>query len=136
MLVDLEKRRAVLLKQGDRVLATIGSRAFIRREKSLQVLDVDRQAERTLVADLGSRASALVELPLAAIGPYLVDLEGERLLGRLARRPLALTRKGDLLVAEGAPQTSEAIFRGPLRWRRALPIEPRPTAGTAGKRPR
>lgn len=118
VLVDLEKRRTQTLKPGDRVLATIGARAFLLRKSSLVVLDVDAVAERTLVADTGRFPRTLVELPVAVVGPLVLDLATERVLGSFEGRPLALTRAGDVLLAEGRAPSAGAVLRGPLRFRR------------------
>jgi hypothetical protein len=124
VLVDLEKRRTVTLKPGDRVLATLGPRAFILRKTALQVFDVDATSERTLVPDTGRYPRTLVELPLAVVGSLVVDLAAERVLGSVEGRPLALTRAGDVLVAEGRGPGENAVMRGPLRFQR--PAAPAP----------
>jgi hypothetical protein len=118
VLVDLEKRRTLTLKPGDRVLATLGARAFLLRKATLVVLDVDSTSERTLVADTGRYPRTLVELPVAVVGSLLLDLAGERVLGSFPGRPLALTRTGEVLFAEGRGPSADAVLRGPLRFRR------------------
>jgi len=124
VLVDLKERRTMLLKPGDRVLAILGSRAFVRRDKALQVIDVERQAERTLVSAVPRAARTLIELPLAIVGAELLDLDKEQRLGSLDGRPLALTTNGDVLVAEGGSESGESLALGPLRWHRSLPPKP------------
>jgi hypothetical protein len=118
VLVDLQKRRTLSLKPGDRVLATLGARAFILRKTALVVVDVDETSERTLVADTGRYPRTLVELPVAVVGTLVLDLAAERVLGSVPGRPLALTRSGDVLIAEGRGPSADAILRGPLRFRR------------------
>jgi hypothetical protein len=120
VLVDLEKRRTLTLKPGDRVLATLGARAFVLRKTALVVLDVDATSERTLVADTGRYPRTLVELPVAVVGSLVLDLATERVLGSVPGRPLALTRAGDVLVAEGRGPSADAVLRGPLRFRRPV----------------
>jgi hypothetical protein len=124
VLVDLKERRTMLLKPGDRVLAILGPRAFVRRDKAIQVIDVERQSERTLLSGLPRGARTLVELPLAIVGTELLDLDAERRLGTLDGRPLALTTSGDVLVAEGGSESGESLSLGPLRWHRSLPPKP------------
>jgi hypothetical protein len=118
VLVDLEKRRTLTLKPGDRVLATLDARAFVLRKATLVVLDVDSASERTLVADTGRYPHTLVELPVAVVGSLVLDLAAERVLGSVGGRALALTRAGDVLVAEGRGPSADMVLRGPLRFRR------------------
>jgi hypothetical protein len=118
VLVDLEKRRTVTLKPGDRVLATLGPRAFVLRKSALVVLDVDAASEKTLIADTGRYPRTLVELPVGIVGTLVVDFAAERVLGSFNGRPLALTRAGDVLVAEGRGPSANAVLRGPLRFAR------------------
>jgi hypothetical protein len=118
VLVDLEKRRTLTLKPGDRVLATLGARAFLLRKPALVVFDVDSASERVLVADTGRYPRTLVELPVAVVGSLLLDLDAERVLGSFTGLPLALTKTGEVLLAEGRGPSSDAVLRGPLRFRR------------------
>jgi hypothetical protein len=119
VLIDLANRRTLTLKPGDRVLTTLGARAFLLRKTALVVFDVDSASERTLVADTGRHPRTLVELPVAVVGSLVLDLAAERVLGSVAGRPLALTKAGDVLVAEGRGPSSDAVLRGPLRFRRS-----------------
>jgi hypothetical protein len=121
VLVDLEKRRTVTLKPGDRVLATLGARAFVLRKDALAVLDADATSERTLIADTGRYPRTLLELPVAVIGALVVDLAAERVLGSVDGRPLALTKAGSVLVAEGRGPSAGAVLRGPLRFHQPAP---------------
>lgn len=118
VLVDLEKRRTVKLEPGDRVLATLGGRAFVLRKAQLLVIDVDGAAERVLLADTGRYPQTVVELPVAIVGSLVLDLASERVLGSFTGRPLALTRAGDVLVAEGQGPGATTVLRGPLRYKR------------------
>jgi len=124
VLVDLKERRTILLKPGDRVLAILGTRAFVRRDKALQVIDAERQAERTLLTGIPRASRELVALPLAVIGTELLNLDTEQRLGALGGRPLAITTKGDALVADGASDSADSLSLGPLRWHRPLPAKP------------
>jgi hypothetical protein len=77
---------------------------------------VDAIGERTLVADTGRYPRTLVELPFAVVGSLVVDLATERVLGSFTGRPLALTRAGDVLMAEGRGPSADTVLRGPLRY--------------------
>lgn len=119
MLVDLDQRRALPLKQGDRVLATSGARALVRRERGLLAFDADRSTETPLVPNVEPFAGLVVSGPLAAVGTTLLDAAAARVLGTLPSRPLLLTPSGDALIAEGGTASADAFARGPLRWHRA-----------------
>jgi hypothetical protein len=124
VLVDLAQRRTLTLKPGDRVLTTLGARAFLLRKNALVVFDADSASERTLIADTGRYPRTLVELPFAVVGSLVLDLAAERVLGSFSGRPLALTRAGEVLVAEGRGPSPDAVLRGPLGYHRPGALTP------------
>ncbi len=60
VLVDLERRRTLATKPGDRVLATLGTRAYLLRGRALVVFDAERGAERVLLDDAGGGDAPIV----------------------------------------------------------------------------
>jgi hypothetical protein len=121
MLLDLDTKKLVALRPGDRVLATSGTRALVRRDKTLVWLDATSGAETPVLSDIEPFATLVVEGPLVAVGGAVVDASLGVALGRVAGRPLALTPTGDVLLAEGAPASADAFARGPLRWHAPTP---------------
>ena len=119
MLIDLDQRRAVPLRQGDRVLTTSGPHALVRRERTLVAIDADRGTETSLVPNVEPFAGLVVNGALAAVGATLLDATAARVVGTLPGRPLLLTPSGDALLAEGGTASADAFARGPLRWHRA-----------------
>ncbi|HEX5099001.1 MAG TPA: hypothetical protein VFV94_05850, partial [Polyangiaceae bacterium] len=119
MLIDLDQRRALTLKPGDRVLATSGAHALVRRERALLAFDADQSTETPLVQNVAPFAGLVVSGSLAAVGTTLLDAAVPRVVGTLPGRPLLLTPSGDALVAEGGTASADAFARGPLRWHRA-----------------
>lgn len=121
LLVDLDARRTLPLRPGDRVLATSGATALVRRDKALVWVDVERGTETELFDGIAPFAGLVVEGSLVAVGSLVVDVAAGRVLGTLPGRPLALTEGGEALVPEGGFRTNEAFARGPLRWRAPAP---------------
>jgi hypothetical protein len=121
MLLDLDTKKLVALRPGDRVLATSGTRAVVRRDRTLVWLDATTGSETPLVADIEPFATLVVEGSLVAVGGAVVDASLGVALGRVTGRPLALTPAGDVLLAEGAPPSADAFARGPLRWHAPTP---------------
>jgi hypothetical protein len=119
LLVDLDTRRTRLLRPGDRVLVTSGTRALVRREKSVLLVDATTGAETTLVSSTEPFAGLVVSGSLAAVGKTLLDAATGSVVGTLPGRPLLLTPNGDALVAEGGPPSADQFARAPLRWHRA-----------------
>jgi len=119
LLVDLDQRRMLPLRPGDRVLATSGARAIVRRERALLSFDADRGVEAPLVASVEPFAGLLVAGTFVAVGSTLLDAATGNVVGALPGRPLLLTPSGDALIAEGGPPSGDAFARGPLRWQRA-----------------
>jgi len=119
MLIDLDQRRALPLRPSDRVLATSGAHALVRRERTLVAFDADHGSETSLVANVEPFAGLVVNGTLAAVGTTLLDAAAARIVGTLPGRPLLLTPSGDALVAEGGTASADAFARGPLRWHRA-----------------
>lgn len=122
LLIDLDLRRTVPLKPGDRVLATSGASALVRRDKTLIWVDALRGTETELLDAIPPFAGLVVEGSLVAIGSLVVDAAAGRVLGALPGRPLALGADGEGLVPEGGFRTNEAFARGPLRWH--APVAP------------
>ncbi|HTQ02266.1 MAG TPA: hypothetical protein VMI54_00365 [Polyangiaceae bacterium] len=121
LLVDLDARRTVPLAPGDRVLATSGAAALVRRDKTLVWIDTLRGSETVLFDAIPPFAGLVVEGSLVAVGSLVVDVAAGRVLGTLPGRPLALSAEGAGLIPEGGFQTSTAFARGPLRWRPPVP---------------
>jgi hypothetical protein len=119
VLVDFDQRRMLPLRPGDRVLATSGARAIVRRERALLAFDADRGVEVPLVASVEPFAGLLVAGAFVAVGSTLLDAAAGSVVGTLPSRPLLLTPSGDALLAEGGPASADAFARGPLRWHRA-----------------
>lgn len=121
LLVDLDARRTLPLRPGDRVLATSGATALVRRDKALLWVDAESGSETQLFDGIAPFAGLVVEGSLVAVGSLVVDVAARRVLGTLPGRPLALTAGGEALVPEGGFRTNDAFARGPLRWRAPVP---------------
>jgi len=119
LLVDLDQRRALPLRQGDRVIATNGAHALVRRERGVLAFDADHGTESPLIPSVEPFAGLTLSGPLAAVGSTLLDAAAARVVGTLPGRPLLLTPSGDALIAEGGTASADAFARGPLRWHRA-----------------
>ncbi|HEV8547573.1 MAG TPA: hypothetical protein VGQ57_01075, partial [Polyangiaceae bacterium] len=119
LLVDLEQRRAVPLRPGDRVLTTSGARAFVRRERTVLSVDATLGQESPILATIEPFAGILVAGGFVAVGSTLLDATSGRVAGTFPGRPLALEPNGQALVAEGGFASADAFARGPLRWHRA-----------------
>lgn len=123
MLVDLERRKSLPLRPGDRVITTSGARALLRRGSSIYVYDAEALTETQLIADSGRFADVVVEGALVAVGSRVLNVNEGKLLGDVSGRPLALTREGDVLIADGGAPSADRLARGPLRWRKpAAPL--------------
>jgi hypothetical protein len=119
VLVDLDQRRMLPLRPGDRVLATSGARALVRRERAVLSFDADRGVEVPLVANVEAFAGLFVAGAFVAVGSTLLDTAAASVVGTLPGRPLLLTPSGDALIAEGGPPSGDGFARGPLRFHRA-----------------
>jgi hypothetical protein len=85
--------------------------------------DADSDSETQLLADSGRFADVVLAGSVVAIGSRVIDLSQAKLLGNVDGRPLALTREGDVLIADGGAPSAERLARGPLRWRKpAAPV--------------
>lgn len=127
-LVDFETRRSIKLARGDEVAATWQGRALVIRGAELALYDADAGREAPLDARLPAGAVDVMPGPragaLAAVTGWdggsavtvVVDLAAPRALAVLAGRPLALTRDGRVLIAEGGDADATALASGPLRW--------------------
>jgi hypothetical protein len=115
-LVDLDQRKLYRLESGDAVLAVGGPRAVVRRRGALWLLDVAAGTTAKL-AELGPELEDWVQNgPVAVVGSWVVDAELGQVLGRVARRPLAVTRSGRTLVALGGDADAHQLAVGPLGW--------------------
>ena len=116
LVVDLERRVTIRLDPGDQVIATSGSRALVRRQGAVLVLDVEKNTTKILAAKLPPLPAILIQGPLAVVGVELFDVRENAPVGTVSGRPLALTALGDVLVARGNPPSAERLATGPLRW--------------------
>jgi hypothetical protein len=115
-LVDLDQKKLHRLESGDAVLAVGGPRAVVRRRGALWLLDVTAGTAVKL-AELGPELGDWVQNgPVAVAGSWVVDAELGQVLGRIARRPLAVTRSGRALVALGGDADDHQLAVGPLGW--------------------
>lgn len=121
LLVDLETRSTRFLRPGDRVLVTSGTRALVRREKTVLLVEAMTGEETGLVPGVEPFAGLVGAGPYAAVGKTLLDAATGSAVGTLPGRPLALTPNGDALIAEGGAPSADQFARGPLRWHRATP---------------
>jgi hypothetical protein len=123
LLVDFEKRRTVPLQPRDGVLLVDGPRALVRRGDDLILLDVDAATEQALATLPQPLPDLVLEPPVAVVSPFVIDAHRGEVLGTQARRPLALTVDGHVLVATGRDADAGALARGPLVWRRPVPLK-------------
>jgi hypothetical protein len=114
--VDLDQKRLHRLESGDAVLAVGGPRALVRRRGALWLLDVTMGTAAKL-GGLGPELGDWVTNgPVAVVGSWVVDAELGQVLGRVARRPLAVTRSARVLVALGSDADAHHLAVGPLGW--------------------
>jgi hypothetical protein len=118
MLIDVDQKKALPLRPGDRVITTSGARALVRRASSIVVYDAEAKSETQLLADTGRFADVVRQGSLVAVGSHVIDVNEAKLLGKVDGRPLALTRDADVLIADGGPPSAERLALGPLRWRK------------------
>lgn len=118
MLIDLERKQSLPLRPRDRVIMTHGLRALVRRGRSIVLYDAEARTETELVADTGPFADVVVQGSVVAVGSHVIEVSEARLLGNVDGRPLALTREGDVLIADGGAPSAERLARGPVRWRK------------------
>lgn len=118
MLIDLERKQPLPLRPRDRVITTHGARALVRRGSSIMLYDAEAASETELLTDTGRFADVVVEGAVVAVGSSVIDVSEARLLGKVDGRPLALTREGDVLIADGGAPSAERLARGPVRWRK------------------
>ncbi|HEY3495674.1 MAG TPA: hypothetical protein VGK73_13345 [Polyangiaceae bacterium] len=116
LLVDLERRLALPLTPGDRVIATSGARALVRRADKLFFFDGHSGRESALPGNIERLANVVTDGPRVAVGSRIFDLAEPRELGSVTGRPLALATNGEALVAEGGGASADRLARGPLRW--------------------
>jgi hypothetical protein len=117
-LVDLERKKLHRLEPGDAVLGVGGSRVILRRRGALWLVEVTTGAT-TKLGDLGPELGDWVTNGAVTVaGSLVVDVDLGQVLGRVSRRPLAVTRSGRVLVALGHDADAQAIAVGPLAWMR------------------
>jgi hypothetical protein len=121
LLLDLDTRQSVPLASGDRVLATNGSFALVRRDKTLLWFDATSGSETVLTSVIPPFAGLVLESGVVAVGSLVIDAKLGRVLGSVPGRPLALAADGTALVAEGGAPSAEGFARGPLRWHTPAP---------------
>lgn len=115
VLFDADKRDVSRLQPGDRVIATLGAHALIRRGNGLLSYDAETHTEQALPGVLDKYPEVLVSQPFVFVSPLLVQLDGASVVGQTPRRPLALSNSGQLLMSDSEPQSS-GLTHGPLRW--------------------
>jgi hypothetical protein len=116
VLVDLDQKTLYRLSPEDSVLGVDGPRALVRRQAALWLLDMAANTTRA-VTELGRELGDWLRSgTMVAVGPWVVDVRTGRLLGKVARRPLAVARSGYALVALGQEADAQHLAVGPLRW--------------------
>jgi hypothetical protein len=113
-LVDMERGRAVKLPEGDRVAAVHGTRALVVRGGALLVRDIDDR-ETPLEVRMDPYGALLQAGARVAALPWVIDLDGPTVLGRIEGRPIALSSDGHGLMPSNEPDAGEAPI-GPFRW--------------------
>lgn len=122
LLIDLDRREPLPLKPGDLVIHTDANRALVRRRDRLFVYDADARAEEELAVTLDPLPYVLTQGSFAVVTPAVVDLGTGKLVGLTHERPLALSRRGQVLVAGGGGPSAERLARGPLIWKDPEPV--------------
>jgi hypothetical protein len=115
VLFDLEQKHIQVLRQGDAVLHTSGTRALVRRGSALFVFDLATGTEFPLAGKLDPCGGLLIQGDLVYVSPLIVDLRAGATVGEVEGPGLALARSGAVLVA-AEPASAERLARGPLRW--------------------
>ena len=114
-LFDADRLDVLPLQTGDVVLATRAGHALLRRGKTLVFYDADTHTELPLPFVLDKYPDVFVSPPFAFVSPVLVNLDTAQVVSVSQARPLALSSRGQLLIAEGESTTS-GLVNGPLRW--------------------
>jgi hypothetical protein len=123
LLFDADRNELIKLQPGDSVLATVRSRALIRRGNALFFYDADTRSESALPGQLDKYPDIFRALPFVFISPLLIDLDTAQVVGVTKRRPLALSAGGQLLIGE-TDADGPSWARGPLRWLTPAPLTP------------
>jgi hypothetical protein len=120
VLFDADKRDLITLQPGDSVIATRQARALVRRGNALLLYDAETRRETALPGQLDKYPDILRALPFVFVSPLLVNLDTAQVAGASKERPLALSRNGQLLLAE-VPSDAPNWAHGPLRWLTPVP---------------
>jgi hypothetical protein len=115
VLVDLRSGDTTRLSPGDRVIAVVGERALILRNRSL-VLYTKGSTERILETAVDPLAHVLRSGTVVAVPPAVVDVGTGEVLGTVDGRALAVSRDGAFLVPQGGTADSTHLATGPLVW--------------------
>lgn len=116
-LLDLVEQKLLPLSAGDVVLASHGATSLVRRKTGLSFHDAARGSETAISGKLAPTLDLIVEPPLVAAAPLVLNLENARVLGAFSGRPLGLAPDGKVLVARGADADGDHLALGPLTWR-------------------
>lgn len=115
VLVDMERRRLIELRQDDRIVSTHGARALVRRGRKLLVYDAEKDRELPLDGSIETFPEIRLGGRYVFVEPLLVDLVEARVTHRHSGAPLAVTESGRLLVPARAAE-GESWAEGPLQW--------------------
>lgn len=123
VLLDMDKRSVVRQEPGDQVLATFADRALIRRKKRLFYVGLEPASSTDLGVELAKNPDIVTQGTFAYASPWLVDLVSAKVFGPVGQRVLALSRSGQVLIAEAGDPAAERLASGPLRW---ITVTPKP----------
>jgi hypothetical protein len=110
----MDRRRLIELGADDRVIATHGAKALVRRGRKLSLYDADKGETTPITSFIRDFPAIVVNERYAFVEPYVVELPTGHIVGEYAGAPLALTNRGRLVVPSVAPST-EKWGQGPLR---------------------
>ncbi len=114
VLIDMDRRRLIELGADDRVIATHGAKALVRRGRKLSLYDADRDETTAVTSFVRDFPAILVNERYAFVEPYVVELPTGHIVGEYPGAPFALTNRGRLVVPSAAP-SPEKWGLGPLR---------------------
>ncbi|MCC6215291.1 MAG: hypothetical protein IT376_10505 [Polyangiaceae bacterium] len=114
-LLDLSDETLHALPPRAVVIATHGERALVAGATSLTVVRVGAE-DALAVGAAAPSPDVVVGVGVGVVSPWVVDLARGEVLGTIDRRPLAVSRDGRALVAEGADADAGRLASGPARW--------------------
>jgi hypothetical protein len=115
VVVDLERSRA---ERFAGVIAVRGEHVLMRRERKLFVARFGKKGERELAGQVEDYPAVYRNGPWVFVEPVLIDIEREKVIGKIETAPFALSSSGWVLSSKEPKRRFAGIPFGPLVWAR------------------